>query len=417
MFIAAEAHGEKNTDSGSISQGSRKAINSMKFSERTSWLLETNLLTRLLEERRAASLPVLDLTESNPTRCGFDYSSAPLSALANPDGLNYRPDPRGLLSAREAVAKYYAGNGIRVDPDNVFLTSSTSEAYAFVFRLLGNPGDDVLLPCPGYPLFDFLARLNDLNRIAYPLVYDGRWSIDREALSSAITARSRAIVVVHPVNPTGSFATSTEAAFLAEIAGRRELAIIADEVFYDYAHPGAAPERASSFAAGSEALTFTLNGLSKISALPQMKCAWLVLSGDTGLVQAAAARLEVIADTYLSLSTPVAVALPELLEFRKTIQPQLRARIAQNLAALDAALAPDSPAERLRVEGGWYAVLRLPRTLTDEEWALRLLLEDGVLVHPGHFYDFPLDGHIVVSLLPQPDVFGDAAAKIAARVR
>lgn len=387
----------------------------MTFSLRTSWPLEINPLTRLLEERCAASLPILDLTESNPTRCAFDYSGAPLSALANPDGLNYRPEPRGLVSAREAVAGYYAENGICVHPDQVFLTSSTSEAYSFAFRLLGNPGDDALLPSPGYPLFDFLARLNDLNRVAYPLVYDGRWSIDREALASAITTRSCAMVVVHPVNPTGSYATRAEAAFLAALADRRRLAIVADEVFYDYAQPGAAAERASSFAGGSQALNFTLNGLSKISALPQMKCAWIVVSGEPALVRAAAERLEVIADTYLSLSTPVALALPQFLEFRKLIQPQLRARIAKNLAALDAALAPDSPAARLYVEGGWYAVLRMPRTLSDEEWALRLLREDGVLVHPGHFYDFPCEGHIVVSLLPRPGVFSEAAVKIAAR--
>lgn len=387
------------------------------FSHRTSWPLETNLLTRLIEERQAASLPVLDLTESNPTRCGFDYTSAPLSALANSDGLNYQPDPRGLLSAREAVAAYYAANGASVEPDHIFLTSSTSEAYSFAFRLLGNPGDDVLLPCPGYPLFDFLARLNDLNRLAYPLVYDGRWSIDRDALSSTVTARSRALVVVHPVNPTGSYATISDAAFLARITDESRLAIIADEVFYDYAQQAAAADRAPSFAAGSQALTFTLNGLSKISALPQMKCAWLVVSGEAALVRAAVARLEVIADTYLSLSTPVALALPQLLEFRKSIQPQIHARIAQNLAALDAALAPGSPAARLHVEGGWYAVLRMPHILTDEGWALRLLREDGVLVHPGHFYDFPCDGHIVVSLLPRPDVFSDAAARIAGRVR
>lgn len=387
------------------------------FSNRTSWSLETNPLTRLLDERRAASLPVLDLTESNPTRCGFDYSGAPLGALANARGLNYGPDPRGLRSAREAVAAYYAGDGIRVEPEQIFLTASTSEAYSFVFRLLGNPGDDVLLPCPGYPLFDFLVRLNDLNRAAYPLVYDGRWSIDRDALSSAVSARSRAIVVVHPVNPTGSYATSTEAAFLAELADGRGLALVADEVFYDYPAPGAAGDRAPSFSAGSQALTFTLNGLSKISALPQMKCAWIMVTGKAVLVRSAMARLEVVADTYLSLSTPVALALPQLLEFRKLIQPQIRARIARNLAALDAALATDSPAARLHLEGGWYAVLRLPRTLSDEEWALRLLRDDGVLVHPGHFYDFPCEGHIVVSLLPAPDVFGEAVAKIAARVR
>lgn len=387
------------------------------FSERTNWQLETNALTRLIEQRRAAALPILDLTESNPTRCGFDYSSAPLDALAAAEVLSYNPDPRGLLSAREAVAAYYADRGVSVDPAQIFLTSSTSEAYSYVFRLLADPGDEVILPYPGYPLFDALARLNDLERTAYPLRYDGRWRIETEALAHAITPRTRAIVLVHPGNPCGSYVTTAEAAFITELAEQHNLAMICDEVFADYARRGAAESRAPSFATESRALTLTLNGLSKISALPQMKCAWLILGGPSAAVAQASARLEMLADTYLSLSTPIACALPRLLEFRHVIQPQIIRRIDQNLATLDAALAGGSPVTRLHVEGGWYAVLQMPRTLTDEEWALRLLREDGVLIHPGHFYDFPSDGRAVISLLPRLDIFGDAMAKLAARVR
>lgn len=394
------------------------APNTPMFSERTHWPLEVNELTRLTQSRRELGLPVFDLTESNPTRCGFDYGDAALlEAFLNPRGLHYEPDPRGLLSARQAVIEYYAGQGVALSPAQIFLTASTSEAYSFIFRLLGDPGDELLVPRPSYPLFEFLTRLNDLSIAPYPLIYDGMWCMDRAAFADAVTSRARAVLVVHPNNPTGSHVSPEEAGFLAGFCETNELPLIADEVFFDYAFPGAAARRAPSFAGEKRMLTFTLNGLSKISALPQMKCAWVVVNGPERLLQGALDRLEVIADTYLSLSTPVACALPRLLNLRHTIQPQVLDRVTGNLARLDALLALAPPVNRLNVEGGWYAVLRLPSTLSDEEWALKLLREDGVLLHPGHFYDFTSEGHLVVSLLPQPEMFGEAVARLLARVR
>lgn len=388
------------------------------FSERTQWPLHLNELTRAAQSRRELGLPLVDLTESNPTRCGFDYGGEQiLETLHDPRALNYEPDPHGLLSAREAVVEYYAGQGIDLSPSQVFLTAGTSEAYSYIFRLLGNPGDEALVPRPSYPLFEFLVRLNDLGRAAYPLVYDGGWRMDQAVLAAALTPRTRALLAVHPNNPTGSYVSPEEAGFLARCCEKNGLALIADEVFFDYAHPGASLARAPSFAGEKRMLTFTLNGLSKISALPQMKCAWMVVSGPDQLVRGARDRLEVIADTYLSLSAPVACALPRLLELRRSLQPQLVDRVTRNLARLDSLLNAASPVSRLHVQGGWYAVLRLPSTRSDEEWAVRLLREDGVLAHPGHFYDFSAESHLVVSLLPQPAVFANAAAKLLARVQ
>lgn len=387
------------------------------FSERTDWPLQINELTRLAQSRRKLSLPVFNLTESNPTRCGFDYGGDQLlEAFLNPRALVYEPDPHGLLAAREAVVEYYAGQGADLSPNQVFLTASTSEAYSFIFRLLGNPSDEVLVPCPSYPLFEFLLRLNDLGRAAYPLVYEGRWRIDHAELTPQITSKTRAVLVVHPNNPTGSYVSAEEAEFLAGYCQKNGMALIADEVFFDYAYSGASAPRALSFARETRMLTFTLSGLSKISALPQMKCAWMVVNGPAPLLQGAIDRLEVIADTYLSLSAPVACALPQLLRLRQKLQPQICGRIENNLSQLDSLCSRDSPVSRLNLEGGWYAVLRLPATLSDEEWALRLLREDGVLAHPGHFYDFASDGHLVVSLLPDPETFGEAASRLLVRV-
>ncbi|MGH9377783.1 MAG: pyridoxal phosphate-dependent aminotransferase [Terriglobia bacterium] len=386
------------------------------FSERTNWPFEVNELTRLLRERRGLGLPVVDLTESNPTRCGFDYGEHIFKAFLNPNALQYAPDPRGLATARAAVIEYYAERGVELDPAQIFLTSSTSEAYSYIFRLLGNPGDEVLAPRPGYPLFDFLIRLNDLKMSSYPLAYDRVWRIDCAALERAITARTRAILLVHPNNPTGSYVHLDELDFLAGRCERRGMALIADEVFADYAHAGAAASRAPSFAAERRALTFTLSGISKVSALPQMKCAWLVVNGPADLLSGALERLEMIADTYLSLSAAVACALPELLKMRRTLQPQIHERLRLNLSRLDAALGAAPSASRLATEAGWYAILRLPAICSDEEWCLRLLREDGVLVHPGHFYDFPGEGHVVVSLLPRPEIFSEGVVKLLSRV-
>jgi hypothetical protein len=386
------------------------------FASRTNWLLNPNRLTREIEELRRKGIPLLDLTESNPTRCGFVFDQAAiLAALADPRALSYAPDPRGLLGARQAVAGYYAERGITLDPEQIYLTTSTSEAYSYVFRLLADPGDTILVPQPSYPLFDFLAGLNDVRVVPYPLIYDQGWQIDLPTLENRLDARARAILVVHPNNPTGSFVRRHELAELLAVCQRRDMALVADEVFADYSL-APDPARVASHAAVTEALTFTLSGLSKISALPQMKLAWVVVNGPSQLLRSGLARLEIIADTFLSLSAPLALALPRLLETRRILQPQIRERLLSNLQSLDARLAVSQPVTRLGVEGGWYAVLRLPSIRTDEEWAIELARRDGVLVHPGHFFDFSSEGHLVVSLLTEQEVFDEGLARILARV-
>ena len=386
------------------------------FASRTNWLLNPNRLTREIDELRQRGIPLLDLTESNPTRCGFVFDQAAiLAALADTRALSYAPDPRGLLGARQAVAAYYAERGITLDPGQIYLTTSTSEAYSYVFRLLADPGDTIRVPQPSYPLFDFLAGLNDVRVVPYPLIYDQDWQIDLPTLEKRLEARARAILVVHPNNPTGSFVRRHELAELLALCVRRDMALVADEVFADYSL-APDPARVVSHAAVTEALTFTLSGLSKISALPQMKLAWVVVNGPAQLLRSGLARLEMIADTYLSLSAPLALALPQLLESRRNLQPQIRERMMANLQSLDARLAVGQPVTRLRVEGGWYAVLRLPSIRTDEEWAIEFARRDGVLVHPGHFFDFSSEGHLVVSLLTKQEVFDEGLARILARV-
>jgi len=386
------------------------------FASRTNWQLTPNRLSREIEELRRKGLPLLDLTESNPTRCGFVFDKQGiLNALANPQALSYTPDPRGLLVARQAVAGYYAERGITLDPRQIFLTTSTSEAYSYVFRLLADPGDAILAPQPSYPLFDFLAGLNDVRIIPYPLIYDQGWQIDLAMLERRLEARARAILVVHPNNPTGSFVRRRELAELLAFCQRKDMALVADEVFRDYSL-AVDPQRVVSHAVVTEALTFTLSGLSKISALPQMKLAWLVVNGPARLLPGCLARLEIIADTYLSLSAPLALALPALLETRRALQPQVRERVRSNLHLLDERLGINQPVSRLEVEGGWYAALRLPSIRTDEEWALELACKDNVLVHPGHFFDFGREGHLVISLLPEREVFEEGLTRILNRV-
>jgi len=386
------------------------------FSSRTNWPLGPNRLSLEIEELRRQGVSLLDLTESNPTRCGFVFDRRGIfDALASPQTLDYTPDPRGLLSARQAVASYYAERGITLDPAQIFLTTSTSEAYSYIFRLLADPGDAILVPQPSYPLFDFLAGLNDIRVIAYPLSYDHGWQIDLPALEERLEDRARAILVVHPNNPTGSFVRREEFAELLASCQRHDMALVADEVFADYSL-AMDPQRVVSHAAVTEALTFTLSGLSKISALPQMKVAWAVVNGPAQLLRDALARLEIIADTYLSLSAPLALALPKLLETRRALQPQILERVRSNLQLLDARLASNQPINRLEVEGGWYAILRLPSIRTDEDWAIELARQDGVLVHPGHFFDFSSEGHLVISLLTERAVFEEGLRRILARV-
>lgn len=382
------------------------------FSRRTNWNLSPNPLTLAIERMSAAGRELLDLTESNPTRC-IDYSAAApaiLEALSHPAALSYMPDPRGLRSAREAVARYYAEGGshepIPIDPDDLVLTTSTSEAYSFLFRLLCDPGDEVLIPTPSYPLFEFLANIQDVQLVPYALVYDHGWQIDFHSLERAITPKSRAVMLVHPNNPTGSYVKPHEREQLNELCAARELALIVDEVFLDYSARGVA----RSFAGNQGALTFTLSGLSKIAALPQMKVAWIVTSG-AGKSQALP-RLEVIADTYLSMNAPIQHALPAMLAAGRSAREQLMANFRRNLGAVDAALATHPHLTRLEIEGGWYAVLRVPVTRTDEELAIAVLESEGALVHPGHFYNFHTDGYLVLSLITPPEVFDPGVSRL-----
>jgi alanine-synthesizing transaminase len=381
------------------------------FSDRTNWKLTRNRLTEALEAARSSGAAVLDLTISNPTQASLQYDEALiLQALGSPQAMDYDPQPKGLLSARTAVAAYYQAVRVpNLDPERLILTTSTSEGYSFVLRLLCNPGDELLVPKPSYPLFEFLADLQDVRLVPYPLIYDHGWQMDFHSLQKLVTERTRAVVVVHPNNPTGSFVHPQEQESLNRFCREHGLALIADEVFLDYAHDRAARQ---SFVANQDVLTFTLSGISKISALPQMKVAWIITSGPAAEVEAALARLEIIADTYLSLNAPVQWALPALLEQRKTIQPQLLDRVLGNLAELDRQLAAQKACQRLLVEGGWYAVLRVPVTQTDEELAVDLLHRKSVLVHPGHFYDFPADGHLVLSLITPRAEFTEGIKKL-----
>ncbi len=305
------------------------------FADRTRWNFEPNRLSEALARHRAVGKALLDLTVSNPTECGFEYAGcAILEALANPAALTYSPDARGMRSAREAVAGYYAGRGVAVPVDDIILTTSTSEAYSFTFRALSNPGDEILVPEPSYPLFAFLAEIQDVRLVRYPLVYDHAWQIEFHALEGAITERTRAVIVVHPNNPTGHYVKAREVEALDRLCAERELAIIADEVFLDFA---LTDEARFSFAGNAGALTFTTSGLSKISGLPQMKAAWLITSGPEHLKAGALERLEVIADTYLSMNGPVQAALPAFLEQRQAFQKQLLARVMRESCGVGSA--------------------------------------------------------------------------------
>ena len=369
----------------------------MRFSERTNWNTEESGLARAHRLRAEAGEPIADLTASNPTRCGFAYDPQLLAALTDPEALDYDPQPRGLLRARQAVCDYYASHRVSLKPEQITLTTSTSEAYSFLFRLLCDAGSEILVPQPGYPLFDFLAVLDDVRIKPVPFVYDHGWQIDPESFRRAITPLTRAIVLVHPNNPTGHFTKPWEAKELAQICREFDLALIVDEVFLDYEFSGSMGDKPASFAAGIEGVpVFVVSGLSKIAGLPQMKAAWIVAAGPEAL--AAQERLEVIADTFLSMNAPVQCALTAWLNGREAIQQQIRGRTAANLAELDRQLSRLPEVSRLEVEGGWYAILRIPALQPDEQTVLALL-ERGVWVHPGYFFGMPPSGWLVVSLL------------------
>ncbi len=381
------------------------------FSARFHWDLRPNRLTQLLQEKRRAGAAVLDLTESNPTHAALEYPPAIAAALASPAILRYDPAPAGLTAAREAVARYYAARGAAIDPGRILLTASTSEAYAYLFKLLANPGEEVLVPQPSYPLFEFLAGMENVEVRHYPLLYHGEWSIDRDGLSRALTPRTRAIVVVNPNNPTGSYLKRGELEFLSS-AG---LPLISDEVFSDYAFapdPARVPAVAASDGPG---LRFSMSGLSKISGLPQMKLGWIAVGGEEALRREAMEKLEWIADTYLSVGTPVQTAAAALLDAGETVQRQIRDRTARNLAHLRDAMS-GTRASVLAVEGGWYATLQMPRVRSEEEWAIDLLSAADVLVQPGFFYDFAAEAFLVVSLLTPEAVFSEGIARLRSMV-
>jgi aspartate/methionine/tyrosine aminotransferase len=368
----------------------------MKFSSRLSSQTERNTLTLRLEEKRREGVSIFDLTESNPTHAGIVYPEGFLNALADPRGLHYEPEPFGLPAARELIAREYGSP--------VVMTASTSEAYSWLFKLLCNPGDEVLIPRPSYPLFDYLAALESVTTRHYGLFYDhGVWCIDFHTIIRAVNDRTRAIIVVNPNNPTGHLIARNELQELRNICAGRGISVISDEVFRDYL---LAPRTEGILTLGDSdtALTFTLHGLSKAVGLPQMKLAWMVVSGEDKLVQEAMGRLELIADTYLSAGTPVQCALPALLALREPIQNQILARLRENLEHLRAA-----ELRILEVEAGWYATVLHPH---GDDFAEHLLRNHDVLLQPGYFYDFESSGHLVLSLLTKPDVFREGVTRL-----
>lgn len=368
------------------------------FSSRTPASFAPNALTRAIGERRREGLPILDATESNPTRAGIIAPQSLLEALRDPRALHYNPTANGLLEAREAIAARYGGH-----PDNIFLTSSTSESYSWLFKLLCEPGDEVLVPTPSYPLFDCLARLESVRATPYLLTKEDQWRIDIHSLYEAVSPQTKAVVLVNPNNPTGSYVKTDQLGLLDEFCARHELALIVDEVFLDYAFR-TDHYLAPSFVGRSSGLTFTLNGLSKPAGLPQMKLGWFTVSGTKAGTEPVRPRLEWIADSYLPVCAPVQYAARAWLEALPDLQRPIRARIASGLALLRRELPGESGCSLLEPEGGWTAVIEVPRTRTEEDWALTLLNQDGVLLQPGFFYDFHREAFLVAGLLSDPHV-------------
>ena len=389
-----------------------KPMDKFPFAHRTNWPQEKNALNKALEEKGKQGIDILDLTASNPTSCGFLYPEEMLSALNSLDNFHYHPDACGMKKAREAVARYYTRQKAVLSSHDIILTASTSEAYSFLMRLLVNPGEKVLIPRPSYPLFQFLLEINDVHFDYYPLVYDGqKWRLDTLALERLVDSKTKAIILVNPNNPTGSYISSTELNFLNELCRKHQIAIISDEVFYDYA---LTPGDFVSLAGNKSALSFVLGGLSKTLGFPQMKCAWILASGPQGILQESLSRLEIIADTYLSVNTPVQNALGPWFEYVPELQEQIISRVKENWQWLSAHL--NGHTELLSIQGGWYATLRIPAVKSEEEWVLEFLREDHVSVYPGYFFDFEKEAYIVLSLLPPTSIFQEAAGRMMQRL-
>jgi aspartate/methionine/tyrosine aminotransferase len=402
------------------------------FSSRFRWNLQSNPLNDLLETKRRRGAAILDLTESNPTVVGLDYPEQEiLQALHQPPALRYQPHPRGLLIARQAVADYYRERGEAVAVEQIHLTTSTSEGYGFLFKLLTDPGDHVLVPQPSYPLLEFLAGLEAIDLQPYSLLYreSAGWEIDLDSLAAAINERTRAIVIVNPNNPTGSYVKRDELAELAGLCKQRGPALIFDEVFFDYTFKspleggkrGVFPLEVGtrwpqSGTTVTEVLSFVLSGISKILGLPQMKLGWIVVNGPDALRKPAQEYLDLIADTYLSVSAPIQHALPQWLRLWPELHQKISERVSSNLHWLSAALKNDSRLQLLKLEGGWYATLAISNLDSEEQLVLSLLEKENVLVHPGFFFDFPCERYLVLSLLPAPDIFREGVSRLLAQL-
>ena len=383
-----------------------------RFSQRFAWSTPQNPYSQLLQQKRAAGLRLLDLTTANPTEVFRDY---PHQDIARPYGavadFHYEPEAFGTSAARQIVASWYVGQGIPATPSRIALTASTSEAYSVLFKLLCNPGDEILIPCPSYPLFEYLARAEAVNTVPYQLPHDGGWFIDFDSLQRAISRRTKAIVIVNPNNPTGSFLKVAEKKKLASLAEKHDIALISDEVFMTYpaaASPG--PGQIRTLIGHDEILSFSLNGLSKAAGMPQMKLGWIAVNGPRKEIAATLPKLELLLDSYLSVATPVQCALGELLKIGSGLHRKIAGRLQRNREAL--VVFEGSSVEPLRAEGGWSVILQVPNVRTEEEWLKELLASGGVVVQPGYFYDMPKEAFLVVSLLADPGEFAEGIDKL-----
>jgi alanine-synthesizing transaminase len=383
------------------------------FSSRVPSELGSNRLALAVQRIRAAGRRLVDLTESNPTQAGFHYPADLLASLAHPRGLLYEPRALGLMEARRAVAQDYERRGTSIAPERIALSASTSEAYSVLFKLLADAGDEVLVPRPSYPLFEHLTRLDEVTATPYELEYHDGWTIDIASVERAITPRTRALLIVNPNNPTGSFVKHDELDRLQQICATHDSALIADEVFSDYElQPGARAAAGPVIDVGGSALVFSLGGLSKSAGLPQLKLGWIAVGGPDDVVDRALERLELVCDTYLSVSTPVQAAAAELIEHAAPIRAQIQMRIAANYQRLVMQTAMVPACRVLDAEGGWYAVMQVPSLGSEEDLVVALVDRAGVLAHPGYFFDFPRESYLVVSLLPPEDAFADGVSRV-----
>jgi aspartate/methionine/tyrosine aminotransferase len=381
------------------------------YSKRLSWPVSVNAYSQRISQLRSDGIPLLDLSSSNPTAVDFNYPHREIAdALSNAGDLGYNPDPLGEAKAREAVQMYYSRRGLAVEADRILLTASTSEAYGDLFKLLCDPGDEVLVPRPSYPLFEYLAALESVRMVPYWLRYDGSWHVDFGDLRQRISPRTRAIVIVNPNNPTGSFLKEREAVRLVALAAERGLPVIADEVFFDYPL-GRKSRQAATLVNRHDVLSFSLNGLSKAAGMPQMKLGWIVLNGPDAKRERARQRLELILDTYLSVNTPVQRALPALLGLGESMQARILSRTRENLRVLEDLLR-DSAAHPLCTEGGWSAIVRLPDMQDEEKWLLDLLEQEQVIAQPGYFFDLECGRSLVVSLITPPESFREGISRM-----